>query len=316
VRTAAGERWHDIQAIRCRDAVTGDGAFLISAFDVTEEREQKRRLSEALDAARAADLSKSQFLATMSHEMRTPLNGVLGMASILGSSDLTDPQRRALDVIATSGKHMLEMVEDMLDIVSLDAQTMEMRPASYDPELLVRTAVEAVRPDAERKGLELQIDMRRFRPGIHVHDASRLRQVLGHMLVNAVKFTEAGSIVARVRSEVDDTGAACLRFEVCDTGPGVPIEERSRIFERFHQLDASATRRHGGTGLGLAICKEFVSLWKGRIGVSCGERGGSVFWFEAPCCLSGGGVASANNAAKDSGPEKNVLLWSSDGTSP
>ena len=298
VRTVVGERWHDIQAIRCRDAVTGDGAFLISAFDVTEARDQQYRLAEALDAARAADLSKSQFLATMSHEMRTPLNGVLGMASILGSSDLTDTQRRALDVISSSGAHMLEMVEDMLDIVSLDAQTLRLHPSRYDPELLVRTAAEAMRPNADRKGLTITVDTQRLRSGVYIHDASRLRQILGHLLSNAVKFTDAGSIAARVRSEIDETGSARLRFEVCDTGPGVPIEERSRIFERFHQLDASATRQHGGTGLGLAICKELVALWGGRIGVACGDQGGSVFWFDTPSILSRGhspGFAKATN---------------------
>jgi signal transduction histidine kinase len=266
--------------------VTGDGAFLLSAVDVTEARDQQHRLASALDAARAADLSKSQFLATMSHEMRTPLNGVLGMASILGSSDLTEAQRRALDIIASSGGHMLEMIEDMLDIVALDARALELHPAPYDPALLLRAAVEAERADAERKGLSIRVETDRVRPGVYIHDASRLRQVLGHLLSNAVKFTDSGTVTARVRSDLDEAGLPRLRFEVCDTGPGVPEAERSRIFERFHQLDASATRRHGGTGLGLAICRELASLWNGTIGVSGGEGGGSVFWFEAPCCWS------------------------------
>lgn len=296
VRTVAGQRWHDIQAIRCRDAVTSDGAFLISAVDVTEARDQQVRLAEALDAAQAADRSKSQFLATMSHEMRTPLNGVLGMASILGSSELTPPQRRALDVIATSGTHMLTMIEDMLDIVSLDAETLELHPAPYDPALLLGTAIESVRPLAAQKGLTMTVDIHDLRGGPFVHDASRLRQVLGHILSNAVKFTDNGSIVARVRAETDSAGRPKLRYEVSDTGPGVPVDEQNRIFERFHQLDSSATRRHGGTGLGLAICKEIVALWEGSIGVTCSDQGGSVFWFDTPTCLANEGGSGATTA--------------------
>ncbi len=286
VRTVDGERWHDIQAMRCRDAVTGDGAFLISASDVTTARVQKERLSRALDAAKAADLSKARFLATMSHEMRTPLNGVLGMASILGGTELTEAQRRALDVIAASGAQMLEMVEDMLDIVALDAQQIALQPAPFDPALLVRAGAESIRPEAERKALALEVDLRRLDGGRYVNDASRLRQALGHLLNNAVKFTDRGSIVVRAATTRDAGGARRLRFEVCDTGPGVPEAERGRVFERFHQVDGTATRRHGGSGLGLSICAELVRLWGGALGVACGEAGGSTFWFDAPAVVS------------------------------
>jgi signal transduction histidine kinase len=285
VSTTLGDRWHDIHAVRCRDAVTSDGAFLISAVDVTEAREQQVRLADALRAAQAADRSKSQFLASMSHEMRTPLNGVLGMASILGNSELTASQRRALEVIARSGQDMLTLVEDMLDIVSLDARTVALTALPYDPVLLLNTATEAVRPVATRKGLTITVDTKGLGAGPFVQDASRLRQVLGHLLSNAVKFTDAGSIVVRVRAEGAPDGTARLRYEVSDTGPGVPEEEQDRIFERFHQLDSSATRQYGGTGLGLAICKEIVALWGGRIGVESGDAGGSVFWFDTPSVL-------------------------------
>jgi signal transduction histidine kinase len=286
VRTTDGERWHDIHAARCRDAVTGDGAFLISAFDVTEAREQQHELAAALDAAREADIAKSRFLATMSHEMRTPLNGVLGMASILSSSALNDPQRRAVEVIAASGEAMLEMVEDMLDIVALERGTVDLAPAPYDPALLLGAATGTLREAAERKGLRLETDTRHLRPGVYINDASRLRQVLRHLLGNAVKFTETGSVTARAISTIGEDGFARLRFEIADTGPGVPEAERLRIFERFHQCDQTATRRHGGTGLGLSICKEFVALWGGRIGLTCGATGGTTFWFDTPAVVS------------------------------
>jgi signal transduction histidine kinase len=282
VRTAQGERWHDIHAARCRDAVTGDRAFLISAFDVTEAREHQERLAEALEAAEAADRAKSRFLATMSHELRTPLNGVLGMASLLRHGELSGAQGRAVDLIARCGADMLEMIEGMLDIVAIDSRAVRILREPFDPGTLLRVAVESVRADADRKRLLLSLDDRRLDPGECVHDASRIRQVLRHLLVNAVKFTDAGEVVARVATIIDARGRRALRFEVSDTGPGVPAGERERIFERFHQADGSITRRHGGTGLGLAICREFVQLWDGAVGVSCGESGGSTFWFEAP----------------------------------
>lgn len=281
VHTTGGQRWHDLHAARCRDAVTGDGAFLISAFDVTEARDHQERLVDALRAAEAADLAKARFLSTMSHEVRTPLNGVLGMASILAHGELTQPQRKAVEIIAASGHAMLEMVEGMLDIVALDSRTVEIVRERFDPALLLRTAVEEVRVQATRKGLSLTIDDRRLPGRLYAHDASRIRQVLRHLLVNAVKFTDRGGVVLRLLSTTG-AGANGLRFEVADTGPGIPEGERGRIFERFTQLDASATRRHGGTGLGLAICREFVALWGGSIGVTCGERGGSTFWFDVP----------------------------------
>jgi signal transduction histidine kinase len=281
VRTVAGERWHDVHAMRCRDAVTGDGAFLISAFDVTEAREHERRLADALRTAEAADRANAQFLSTMSHEMRTPLNGVLGMASILGATDLSPAQRRALDVVAQSGRAMLEMVEDMLDIVALDGGDITIGREPFDPLLVLVSAVESVRAEADRKGLSLAIDHRRLESRAYAHDASRIRQVLRHLLVNAVKFTETGGVTVRVTTTPEPDGAG-LRFEISDTGPGVPEAERGRIFERFHQLDSSATRRHGGTGLGLAICRAFVDLWGGEIGVEGAAAGGATFRFSVP----------------------------------
>lgn len=278
VRTRAGERWHDVHAAGCRDAVTGDGAFLISAFDVTDAQERRHALAQALGAAEEADRAKARFLSTMSHEMRTPLNGVLGMASILGTTNLTPSQRSALDVIADSGSALLEMIEGMLDIIALDTGQIAIEPARVDPALVLRSAVESVRAEAERKGLTLTIDCRRLLRSTYMHDAARLRQVLRHLLVNAVKFTDSGAVTARVLSD----GGEDLRFEVSDTGPGVPPAERVRIFDRFHQVDGSYTRRHGGTGLGLAICRELVALMGGTITLTCGEEGGSTFAVVLP----------------------------------
>ncbi|TVQ57762.1 MAG: PAS domain-containing protein [Rhodobacteraceae bacterium] len=280
VRTRQGVRWHDIHVAACRDSVTGDGAFLMSAFDVTEAQRQRAALAEALAAAEAADRAKARFLSIMSHEMRTPMNGVLGMASILGSTELTAPQRKALDVISESGGALLEMIEDMLDIVALDAGRIEIDAKAFDPALVLRSAIESVRAEAERKGLSMSIDSRHLMPGAYVGDASRIRQILRHLFVNAVKFTDEGAVTARVLSA--GTDGRSIRFEVSDTGPGVPESERVRIFDRFHQVDGSYTRKCGGTGLGLAICRELIDLMGGSITLASTRSGGSTFAIELP----------------------------------
>ncbi|MFN3614450.1 MAG: ATP-binding protein [Rubrimonas sp.] len=282
VRTIDGERWHDIQAMRCRDAVTGDGAFLISATDITESRLRQEQLIEALAAAKSADEAKGRFLATISHEMRTPLNGVLGMAALLRADSLTPHQRRAVETIARSGAALLEVVEDMLDLVALDRGGVALLPSVFDPVVLLNAAVECVREAAQDKGLTLRVEATDLGGCTWRHDATRLRQVLRHLVTNAVKFTEDGGVTVRAIGRPEPDGTTRLVFEVADTGPGVPDIERERIFERFHQLDGSQTRRHGGTGLGLAICRELVQLWGGQIGVRSAEDGGSVFWFDAP----------------------------------
>ena len=293
VATVTGERWHDIHAVRCRDAVTGDGAFLISAMDVTAAREHEQQLQAARDAALAADRAKSLFLATMSHEMRTPLNGVLGMASLLAHCPLDAQQKKMLAVIAESGEHMLELVEDMLDIVAIDARSIQLRKQPFDPELLLQAAIEAARATADAKGLRLVADARACRGRAFLHDASRIRQVLRQMVTNAVKFTESGAVVLRAQA----SAAGDLRFEVADTGPGVAPDERARIFERFYQSDGTATRRHGGAGLGLAICRELVALWGGEIGVDSPAGKGATFWFTVPGAAAPAQDASAGAAS-------------------
>jgi signal transduction histidine kinase len=282
LRTVDGPRWHDLHAVRCRDAVTGDGAFLTSATDVTAQREHERALAEARDAAERADRAKSTFLATMSHELRTPLNGVLGMTAMLAQTGPSVGQAQALSVIRASGLQMLEMIEDMLDVVSLDAGAVELAPAPFDAIRMLEAAAALARPDAERKGLRLVVDARGLGDGRARHDARRIQQALRHLLSNAVKFTQRGGIM--LRAFCDAAGA--MTVEVADTGPGVPPAHRARIFERFEQGDGSTTRLHGGSGLGLAIVRDLVRLWGGEIGLSDGPAGGSVFWFTVPGAMA------------------------------
>jgi signal transduction histidine kinase len=278
MRTVQGVRWLDVHAVRCRDAVTGDGAFLVSATDVTEAREHAQEMKAARDAAETADRAKSVFLATMSHELRTPLNGVLGLASLLSRTDLDASQRGLLRGVASSGERMLELVENMLDMVALDAGEVVVRRAPFDPALILRSAVEAFRGEAEAKGLTLRADAGAVGDGAFVHDAGLLRKVMRQLIGNAVKFTDSGEIVARVRRD----GADGLRFEVADTGPGLTEEAKALVFRRFQQGDGSTTRRHGGTGLGLSICAELATLWGGTTGVDSVAGRGATFWFTVP----------------------------------
>ncbi|MBI1685865.1 ATP-binding protein [Caulobacter hibisci] len=232
--------------------------------------------------ALAAAEAKTEFLATMSHEIRTPLNSILGFAQLLASrEDLPADAHRQVGMIDTAGGALLTVVSDILDVSRVDSGQVEllMQPASA--EAVLHDAVGIVRPEAEGKNLTVEIDVIDPVGGLHDLDALRLRQVLLNLLNNAVKFTERGKIVARLivePGEVEDR----LRFEVIDTGVGVPIEDQARLFQRFVQLDSGATRAYGGAGLGLAISKSLVELMGGRIGADSAPGHGSCFWLELP----------------------------------
>ena len=288
--TERGPRWFEVQAVRCRDAVSGDGAFVISALDVTERRAQAAALEDALARAQAADRAKSRFLSTVSHELRTPLNGVIGLASVIDAQTLARGARRSVAEIARCGRAMLALVEDMLEIAAFDSREVRFAPEPFDPVETLHAAVRAARSRAGAATLEVETGA--LPPGRYVNDAGRLRQLLGHLLDNAVKFCGTGTIRAGVAAEGDR-----LRFHVSDDGPGVPREARARIFDRFSQFDASDTRRHGGVGLGLAICREIVALWGGEIGVADRPGGGALFWFDTPADASAPARSGAAGAA-------------------
>ena len=278
VHTVDGRRWHDMLAKRCRDAVTGDYAMLISAVDVTVAREYQDELIAARKTAEAADRAKSMFLSTISHEMRTPLNGVLGISHLLARTELDEKQRKMLSMVMSSGTDMLEFIENALDVVDLDSNAVEIKREEVDIALLVSSVVEMFQEKARQKGIRLSTDLEALSHRRWMHDALHLRKVLRQLVSNAVKFTESGEVIVRVVTLAD----GILRFEVVDSGPGVPPESRERIFERFYQVDGSWTRRSGGSGLGLAICRQLVALWGGEVRVSPKSGTGSIFWFTVP----------------------------------
>ena len=237
-------------------------------------------LEQALLIAQEATKAKSEFLANMSHEIRTPINGVLGMAELLGNSELSEKQRRFTEVILSSGRSLLGIINDVLDFSKIEAGKLNLDSSAFDLRDLVEDVGAQVAALAHRKKLELVCDI-----PAEVHtavrgDAQRLRQVLTNLVSNALKFTERGEILIRVAAAAaTQSGEVRFRFEVHDTGIGISPEAQGQIFDSFTQADSSTARKYGGTGLGLAITRKLVELMGGDIGVDSEPGRGTTFWF-------------------------------------
>ena len=261
--------------------IEGRGAALTLHRDELERQVSVRteQLERAKNAAEAASRAKSAFLATMSHEIRTPMNGVLGMTEMLLGTHLTEAQRNYTRLVKRSGEHLLVIINDILDFSKIEAGKLTIEYINFNLWDLLEDIHTVYTPQAQNKGIALDFDIANDIPVAICGDPNRLRQIMANLLGNAIKFTEQGRIVARVRVASEDSQAVMLRFEVHDTGIGISREARGRLFEAFSQADDSTTRKFGGTGLGLAISKQLVELMGGAIGVDNGVKQGSVFWF-------------------------------------
>jgi signal transduction histidine kinase/CheY-like chemotaxis protein len=235
-------------------------------------------LMRARVAADAASAAKSEFLASMSHEIRTPMNGVLGMAEVLNNTNLSDHQRQLASIIVSSGHALVTVINDILDFSKLEAGKLTLTPRSFNLRQMVYEVATMMQARALEKDIELIVRYAPNLPEGFVADEARLRQVLGNLIGNAVKFTEHGHVLVNISGEREG-GEVKLRVSITDTGIGIAPAEIPRMFERFEQADGSHTRRFGGTGLGLAICKNIVSLMGGEIGAESEPGLGSRFWF-------------------------------------
>jgi two-component system sensor histidine kinase/response regulator len=285
------EKWHLLQSARLHAVELEERVRLrtreLQSANATLEREIARRaqvesdLVSAKEAAEAADRAKSVFLANMSHEIRTPMNGVIGMADVLLAGRLTTEQRDLAETLANSGQQLVAIINDILDFSKIEAGHLELEKIDFRLGDQLGQVLDLQSHAAHAKGLELVLDIAHSVPVGVCGDPVRLHQVLLNIVGNAIKFTEQGEVAIAVTGTPDDDGQVLLRFEITDTGIGIPPDVQHTLFQPFVQADSSTTRRFGGTGLGLAICKRLVDLMQGEIGVRSTAGVGSTFWFTA-----------------------------------
>jgi signal transduction histidine kinase len=250
---------------------------VLTFFDHTSQHRVEEQLREAKGAAEAANLAKGTFLGTLSHEFRTPLNAILGYADLLQLDGmLNDGQAQKIERIKVGGWHLVSMIDEILSFAKLDGGHEVVQPEPMDARWIASEAKALMEPAAACKGLAFILDV----PDVRVElftDMAKARQVLMNLCENAVKYTEAGEVRVRVRD-----GGQRVTFEVQDTGIGVSPENRSRIFERFWQVDSGSTRANGGLGIGLAAAREYARLLGGDVDMNSQPGKGSTFRFWLP----------------------------------
>jgi PAS domain S-box-containing protein len=283
VRKDGSPVWAEFFASLQRDAA-GAPAYVIAVIrDLSERKRLEDELRQAKEAAESANRAKDEFLANVSHEIRTPFGAILGMTELVLDTPLTEDQRQCLQTVRSAADHLLDIINDLLDFSKIEAGKLELDLADFSLRSTLDDALRALAVRAHKKGLELACRVQPDVPDALIGDAGRLRQVLLNLIGNALKFTEQGEVVVRVEVVGDPAseGEIGLRFAVSDTGIGIPKDKQERIFRAFEQEDTSITRRYGGTGLGLTIASRLVALMGGQISVESEPGRGSTFAFTA-----------------------------------
>lgn len=264
-----------------RDAEGATIGSIVVFRDRSEELEIEMALA-SVAANEAANRHRAEFLAMMNHEMRTPLNGVLGMTTVLLATTLSDEQREYAETVRASGEQLLRLVDDILDFAKLEAQKLDLASIQFDPLVVIDAVCTQMAELAFNQGLEFNIVVAPSLPRSCVGDPARLRQVLVHLVDNAIKFTDTGEIVLRVEPAGELEGVPHWNFTVIDSGVGISESDHPTIFKPFVQLDSSMTRRHGGTGLGLALVRQVVDLMRGDVTIDSEPGRGSSFRVTIP----------------------------------
>ncbi|MFZ1429521.1 MAG: ATP-binding protein [Geminicoccaceae bacterium] len=290
-------RWIGGSGLLLRDSSGRPERLLGICHDITDRKERELELEAAYSRLaeqtglveqrnrelELASRAKDQFVANISHEIRTPLNAVLGFADLLKSSSLEPTQARYVDVIHATGRHLLAIINDVLDLAKFEAGRLALERIDFVLDDILEQVRSLLAPQAAERGLALRVEPTLKEPVVVCGDPTRLQQILLNLVGNGLKFTAQGSVTLTVHLLPTATsGGVRLRFEVQDTGIGIPTERQAELFQPFVQADSSISRQYGGTGLGLAICRRLVLAMGGEIGLESESGRGSLFWIELP----------------------------------
>jgi PAS domain S-box-containing protein len=281
--------------------------FIAFMVDIQQRKKSELDLHLARTAAESANQAKSTFLANMSHEIRTPLNAILGLNHLMRQDALPPTQMERLGKIEIAGRHLLSIINDILDLSKIEAGRLELECGNFHLSAVLDHVASIIREAAQEKGLALDIDP----DGVPLWlrgDVTRLRQSLLNFASNAVKFTERGTVSLRARLLDDADGDLTVRFEVIDTGIGLTPDQQARLFQPFQQADGSTARKYGGTGLGLALTRRLIDLMGGQVGVESTVGVGSLFWFDVPLQRGHGPMPQQSGTSLLNSPEEQLRL--------